>query len=129
MIFLATVKVRPKDKRFFPLPLLLLWLDLGSGIRDPRSGIRDPRSGIDENQDPGSGINIPELQHCYRVPYRNKIFGNYNKKSQVATNEPGIPFREGLLSTSGTRLSVGNSLVPGVQTSRFPISRSKYTKK
>jgi hypothetical protein len=24
----------------------------------------DPRSGMDENQDPGSGINIPDQQHC-----------------------------------------------------------------
>ncbi len=47
------------------------WTVFGSGIRDPRSGIRDPRSGIPDpgsgmgqNQDPGSGINIPDPQHC-----------------------------------------------------------------
>jgi hypothetical protein len=28
------------------------------------SGIRDPGSGIGKNQDPGSGINIPDPQHC-----------------------------------------------------------------
>jgi hypothetical protein len=28
------------------------------------SGIRDPRSGMGKNQDPGSGINIPDPQHC-----------------------------------------------------------------
>jgi hypothetical protein len=28
------------------------------------SGIRDPGSGMDKNQDPGSGINIPEPPHC-----------------------------------------------------------------
>jgi hypothetical protein len=30
------------------------------------SGIRDPGSGMGKNQDPGSGINIPDPQHwCY----------------------------------------------------------------
>jgi hypothetical protein len=28
-----------------------------------KSGIRDPRSGKGENQDPGSGINIPDPPH------------------------------------------------------------------
>jgi hypothetical protein len=37
--------------------------DFGSGIRDPRSEIRDPGSGMGKNQDPGSGINIPDPQH------------------------------------------------------------------
>jgi hypothetical protein len=37
--------------------------DLRSGIRDLRSGIRDPGSGMGKNQDPGSGINIPDPQH------------------------------------------------------------------
>jgi hypothetical protein len=32
------------------------------------SGIRDPGSGMDKNQDPGSGINIPDPQHCLQVP-------------------------------------------------------------
>jgi hypothetical protein len=27
-------------------------------------GIRDPGSGMDKNQDPGSGKNIPDPQHC-----------------------------------------------------------------
>jgi hypothetical protein len=31
------------------------------------SGIRDPRSGMGKNQDPGSGINIPDPQHCLWV--------------------------------------------------------------
>jgi hypothetical protein len=30
---------------------------------DPGSGIRDPGSGMGKNQDPGSGINIPDPQH------------------------------------------------------------------
>jgi hypothetical protein len=30
------------------------------------SGIRDPGSGMGKNQDPGSGINIPDPQHCYK---------------------------------------------------------------
>jgi hypothetical protein len=29
------------------------------------SGIRDPESGMGKNQDPGSGINIPDPQHCF----------------------------------------------------------------
>ncbi len=33
-------------------------------IRDPRSGIRDPGSRMGKNLDPGSGINIPDPQHC-----------------------------------------------------------------
>jgi hypothetical protein len=32
-------------------------------IRDPGSEIRDPGSGMGKNQDPGSGINIPDPQH------------------------------------------------------------------
>jgi hypothetical protein len=28
------------------------------------SGIRDLGSGMGKNQDPGSGINIPDPQHC-----------------------------------------------------------------
>ena len=33
------------------------------------SGIRDPGSGMGKNQDPGSGINIPDPQHCVsRIP-------------------------------------------------------------
>ncbi len=39
------------DKNFFFHPsLLLLFLD--------------PGSGMDKNQDPGSGIKIPDPQHC-----------------------------------------------------------------
>jgi hypothetical protein len=31
---------------------------------DPGSEIRDPESGMGKNQDPGSGIYIPDSQHC-----------------------------------------------------------------
>jgi hypothetical protein len=31
------------------------------------SGIRDPASGMGKNQDPGSGINIPDPQQCFKV--------------------------------------------------------------
>jgi hypothetical protein len=41
---------------FFRPSLLLLFLDPGSGIRNPGSG-------MGKNQDPGSGINIPDPQH------------------------------------------------------------------
>jgi hypothetical protein len=40
---------------------------------DPGSGIRDPGSGMGKNQDPGSGINIPDPQHCGI----GNIFGSY----------------------------------------------------
>jgi hypothetical protein len=46
---------------FSPLSFVAVF---GSGIRDPRSGIRDPGSGMGKNQDPGSGINIPDPPHC-----------------------------------------------------------------
>ncbi len=45
---------------FDPLSFVAVF---GSGIRDPRSGIRGPGSGMGKNQDPGSGINIPDPQH------------------------------------------------------------------
>jgi hypothetical protein len=32
---------------------------------DPGSEIRDPGSGMGKNQDPGSGINIPDPPHWY----------------------------------------------------------------
>jgi hypothetical protein len=62
MKFVATQKGMTKN---FFLPLSFVAV-LGSGIRDPRSGskIRDPRSGMGKNQDPGSGINIPDPPHC-----------------------------------------------------------------
>jgi hypothetical protein len=34
------------------------------------SGIRDPGSWMGKNQDPGSGINIPDPQHCIHFRYR-----------------------------------------------------------
>jgi hypothetical protein len=54
---------------FSPLSFVAVF---GSGIRDPGSEIRDPRSGIRDgkktkNQDPGSGINIPDPQHWIDV--------------------------------------------------------------
>jgi hypothetical protein len=33
--------------------------------------IRDPRSGMGKNQDPGSGINISDTQHCKKVRSRS----------------------------------------------------------
>ncbi len=48
MIFVATKKGRTTN--FFHLSLLWLFLD--------------PGSGMDKNQDQGSGINIPDPQHC-----------------------------------------------------------------
>jgi hypothetical protein len=42
---------------FFHPSLLLLFLDPGSEIRDPEW--------VSKNQDPGSGTNIPDPQHCF----------------------------------------------------------------
>jgi hypothetical protein len=50
MIFVATKKGRTKI--FFPV---LFWCCCW---------IRDPGSEMDKNQDPGSGIKIPDPQHC-----------------------------------------------------------------
>jgi len=50
---MATKKVR--QQTFFHSPLFVV----GSGIRD---------SGFLKNQDPGSGINILDPQHCIQVP-------------------------------------------------------------
>ncbi len=63
MKFVATKKCLTKIF-FSPLSFLPvfgsgIW-DLGSEIRDPP----DPGSGMGKNQDPGSGINIPDPQHC-----------------------------------------------------------------
>jgi hypothetical protein len=35
------------------------------------SGIRDPESGMGKNQDPGSGIKIPDPQHWFPVGLRS----------------------------------------------------------
>ena len=56
---------------FSPLSFVAVF---GSGIRDPGSGIRDPGSEIRDpgwvkNQDPGSGINIPDPQHWPKMFY------------------------------------------------------------
>jgi hypothetical protein len=48
-------KVKDMTKKFFS-PLSFDGL-FGSGIGDPGSG-------MGKNQDPGSGINIPDLQYC-----------------------------------------------------------------
>jgi hypothetical protein len=64
--FVATKKCL--TKKFFHTSFVAVFgsgiPDPGSGIRDPGSEIRDPGSGMGKNQDPGSGINIPDPQHC-----------------------------------------------------------------
>jgi hypothetical protein len=50
--FVATSKVMTTDF-FSPLSFVAVF----------GSGIRDPGSGMGKNQDPGSGINIPDPQH------------------------------------------------------------------
>jgi hypothetical protein len=54
----------------------------GSGIRDPRSGIQDPGWVKIRIRDPGSGINIPDPQHCINL-YKiilNSTYGTYLKR-------------------------------------------------
>jgi hypothetical protein len=53
----ATKKGKKTDKikKFFTSPCFL------------GSGIRDPGSGMGKNPDPGSGINIPDSQHCLKI--------------------------------------------------------------
>jgi hypothetical protein len=67
--FVATKK--GVTTNFFYPSLLLLFLDPGFGIRDPGSG-------MGKNQDPGSGINIPDPQHCslicMRIPSMSIIY-------------------------------------------------------
>ncbi len=48
--------------------------DLGTRIWEPGSGIQDPGSRIWDRQKPGSGINIPDPQHCVEpsFSYREK---------------------------------------------------------
>ncbi len=49
--------------------------------------IRDPRSGMGKNQDPGSGINIPDPQHWWRDvvcwDILRQALSTSNKKSQI----------------------------------------------
>ncbi len=58
VIFVAKKKV---GQQFFPPPLLLLMFD--------------PVFGIVKNQDPGSGINIPDPQHCLNVLNTSCVMG------------------------------------------------------
>jgi hypothetical protein len=66
--FVAPKKIKTT---IFPL-LLLLLLDLGSGIRDPGSDIQDPECGMDKNWGLGSGINNPEPQRCQQGMVESK---------------------------------------------------------
>jgi hypothetical protein len=43
------------------------------------SGFRDPGSGMGKNQDPGSGINIPDPQH-WDPGRQNKYFATFDQK-------------------------------------------------
>jgi hypothetical protein len=60
--FVATKKCLTKDF-FSPLSFVPVF----------GSGIRDPGSGMGKNQDPGSGINIPDPQHCF-TPKQIEIY-------------------------------------------------------
>jgi hypothetical protein len=65
--FVATEKVMTTN--FFHPSLLLLFLD--------------PGSGMGKNQDPGSGINIPDPQHCLS----EKIYFKFDYDSELPVSE------------------------------------------
>jgi hypothetical protein len=52
------------------------------------SGIRDPGSRIGKIQDPGSGINIPDPQHCYKSFKNVRYFNKINVYKIVLTQVP-----------------------------------------
>jgi len=66
------------------------------------SGIRDPGSGMGKNQDPGSGINIPDPQHCalQRFEFRNQgLFLPLLMKQQMGLVESFVGAGNFLLAT------------------------------
>ncbi len=67
MNFAATKKGMTTN--FFHPSLLLLFLD-------PRSEVRCLGSGMGKNQDPGSGINIPDSQHCFFIKLTASIYAH-----------------------------------------------------
>jgi hypothetical protein len=69
--FVATKK--RYDNKFFSPSLLLLFLD--------------PGSGMGKNQDPKSGINIPDPQHCYLDPDMTVL---RNHRSSVNTESGSV---------------------------------------
>ncbi len=64
-----------KLTHFFPTTFLVLLLDLGSEIRD-----------LGKSQDPGSGINIPDPQHCFQGYTTNTYHGSIT--GSVADPDP-----------------------------------------
>ncbi len=69
-------------KIFFHPSLLLLFLDPGSGFRDPGSG-------MGKNQDPGSGINIPDPQHVKGGYKQNDVIKKWLTTSRFSRWEEG----------------------------------------
>ncbi len=62
------------DNKFFsPLSFVTVF---GSGILDPGSGIPDPGRVKIRIRDPGSGINIPDPQHCLHDTVMNLWYGS-----------------------------------------------------
>jgi hypothetical protein len=58
------------------------------------SGIRDPGSGMGKNQDPGSGINIPDPQHCtLRTSTSTPQSGSFMITVVPAQDNSLVPFR------------------------------------
>jgi hypothetical protein len=59
---------------------------------DPESEIRDPE--WVKNQDPGSGINIPDPQHYFRLTMKEeKSVRNDRSFTVIEANKSGIKFR------------------------------------
>jgi hypothetical protein len=57
---------------------------------DPGSGIRDPGSGMGKNQDLGSGINIPDPQHCLFLSLLVLFFCGEDTRPEDDTDEKEI---------------------------------------
>jgi len=54
-------------------------------VWDPGSEIRDPGSGMGKNQDPGSGINIPDPPHWNTEHWEHREHADNPKKSTCCT--------------------------------------------
>ncbi len=85
---------------FFHPSLLLLFLDPGSGIRDPGSA-------MGKNQDPGSEINIPDPPHCRNVFIVHSSMLSCHSSSSCCSSSPPPPLSSSIsFSSSSPNLMV-----------------------
>ncbi len=84
--------------------LLLLFLDSRSGIRDRGSEIRDPKPGIwdGKNEGLGSGINIPDPQHCFQGSFGSLTVLGSTQHLQNTTNVGFIYLKSSLFRFSNS---------------------------